>query len=248
MDRNRATFAKNSANYARFRPSYPAEWYEFLYSHCLGFETALDCGTGNGQVAVDLAKRFSRVIAIDSSTEQIQNAFQNEKVEYKAVPAEEFESDGQLLDLVTCAQSLHWFDLSRFYPRIKKMLRPGALFAAWGYRTFTVDPLIDHVIQEHFHAPIDPYWSGPNRVCSAGYRDIEFPFDEIKAPPLLITRPMIPRQLLAFLGTWSALSRYEEETGTELLEPLAGRLEKVWPAEEKKIVSMRIHARVGKNP
>jgi hypothetical protein len=40
----------------------------FLLANCL---CARDCGTGNGQVATELARFFDRVIAIDASEKQI---------------------------------------------------------------------------------------------------------------------------------------------------------------------------------
>lgn len=245
MEQNVATFAKNASSYAQFRPRYPEQWYRFLYSLCPGFSAALDCGTGNGQAAVDLAKRFERVDAIDSSAEQISNAFRDPRVHYHVSKAETFDAGQQRYELVTAAQSLHWFDSKVFFPAIKKLMLPGAVFAAWGYRSFTIDPILDRLLADAFHEPIDPFWSEANRLCSLGYRTIEFPFQEVPVPPACILAPMDKAQLLAFLRTWSAAVRYEQETGRKLFEPLAEAVAKAWPEDEKKVVSMRIHARVG---
>lgn len=247
MDRNIAAFANNANHYAQFRPRYPESWYHSLYSLCPGFDAALDCGTGNGQAAVDLAKRFEHVDALDSSAEQIANAFPDPRVAYHVTRAENFDAGERRYDLVTAAQSLHWFDHAAFFPAIKKIMRPGAVFAAWGYRSFTIDPILDRLFSDHSHVPIDPFWSEANRLCSLGYRTIVFPFREVSVSPTSILMPMTRDQLLAFLGTWSAAVRYEQESGRELFAPLAQVVKKAWSDDEKKVVSMRIHARVGIN-
>ena len=51
-------------NYAKFRPTYPQELFDAIYEHVNQFDLALDCGTGNGQVAVELAKKFEKVICL----------------------------------------------------------------------------------------------------------------------------------------------------------------------------------------
>jgi methylase of polypeptide subunit release factors len=70
-------FSKQSQLYAQHRPQYPNEIYAYLASLAPGHSLAWDCGTGNGQAAVGLAKYFDRVYATDASTEQISRAQAN---------------------------------------------------------------------------------------------------------------------------------------------------------------------------
>jgi methylase of polypeptide subunit release factors len=67
-------FSKQAADYAKFRPRYPHEMFEYLGSLAPRRQLAWDCGTGNGQAAVGLATMFDRVIATDASEKQISNA------------------------------------------------------------------------------------------------------------------------------------------------------------------------------
>lgn len=51
-------FSNHSQQYAQYRPKYPAELYAFLASLAPARSLAWDCGTGNGQAALGLAKHF----------------------------------------------------------------------------------------------------------------------------------------------------------------------------------------------
>src|SRR5438876_2545940 len=67
-------FSKQAADYAKFRPRYPHELFEYLGSVAPSRQLAWDCGTGNGQASFGLATAFDRVIATDGSEKQIANA------------------------------------------------------------------------------------------------------------------------------------------------------------------------------
>jgi len=86
-------FSKQAADYARFRPRYPREMFEYLGRIAPSRALAWDCATGNGQAAVGLAAVFERVIATDASEKQIANAEPHERVEYRVAPAEESASN-----------------------------------------------------------------------------------------------------------------------------------------------------------
>ena len=60
-------FSGNSANYAKFRPNYPAELYEIIFNELSSFASAWDVGCGNGQVALALANQFEKVYASDAN-------------------------------------------------------------------------------------------------------------------------------------------------------------------------------------
>ena len=54
-------FAPLADGYARARPRYPAELFAWLAGLVPRRELAWDCGTGNGQAALGLAKHFRRL-------------------------------------------------------------------------------------------------------------------------------------------------------------------------------------------
>ena len=69
-------FSAGSDKYAKYRPTYPAEFFEYLKSIVPARKSVWDCGTGNGQVAFKLAGIFDHVFATDISQAQIDNARQ----------------------------------------------------------------------------------------------------------------------------------------------------------------------------
>src|SRR6266542_6992666 len=91
-------FSKHSEQYAQYRPQYPDEIYAYLASITPGHSLAWDCGTGNGQAAVGLAKYFDKVLATDASAEQIAHAYANPKVDYHVEPAEHTSLDDCTVD------------------------------------------------------------------------------------------------------------------------------------------------------
>src|SRR5215216_7537114 len=102
-------FSKQSQTYAQYRPQYPEEIYAYLASLAPGRSLAWDCGTGNGQAAIGLAKYFDKVYATDASAEQISLAYTHNKVDYRVEPAEHVSLDASSTDLVTVAIAIHWF-------------------------------------------------------------------------------------------------------------------------------------------
>jgi len=53
-------FSAQAADYAKFRPGYPRELFDYLRSIAPSRQLAWDCGTGNGQAAFGLALVFDR--------------------------------------------------------------------------------------------------------------------------------------------------------------------------------------------
>ena len=82
MKQTKDNFSSLAIGYQKFRPDYPDTLYSHLYHHCQGFDQALDCGTGNGQVALALSQRFEKVKATDISQTQIEAAPTAHNIEY----------------------------------------------------------------------------------------------------------------------------------------------------------------------
>lgn len=219
----RDTFAKKSDAYAVSRPRYPAALYEWLLSHVRGRTAAWDVATGNGQAAVDLAAHFETVHASDISREQVEHGETRPNIVYSAGPAEETDyPDGQF-DLITVAQALHWFDYRKFWPEIARVAKPGGLFCAWGYAWFDCDPEVDRLLVQPFRQSIEPFWASNNAILWRGYRDadIHFPYERLNTPPLSIEVDWTVPQLIAYMQTWSATKRAQEDAA------VAARLERI---------------------
>lgn len=69
---------------------------------------AVDVATGSGQAALDLAKHFETVIALDGSAEQLRHAAQAPNVQYRHADAHDTGLPDGCADLVTAASALHW--------------------------------------------------------------------------------------------------------------------------------------------
>jgi SAM-dependent methyltransferase len=222
-------FAPVSAPYAAFRPRYPRTLFTWLADIAPGHRLAWDCATGNGQAAVDLAAHFAQVVATDASEAQLSEAIPCPGVTYRCARAEASGLPDRSVDLVTVAQALHWLDLPRFYAEARRVLRPDGALAAWSYGLLAVkDDAVNACIRHDYHAIIAPYWPDERRHVDAGYRSLEFPFAEIRAPAIHMTASWTLQELLGYLRSWSASARYRAATGTDPIEGLKGRLMPIW--------------------
>ena len=215
----RSSFALGSGAYAADRPSYPRELFEWVASMCAGRNCAWDCATGNGQAAIGLAPWFERVEATDLSPAQISHAFTAANVRYSARPAECSGFGDESFDLVAVAQALHWFDLDRYWPEVRRVGRPGAFFCAWGYawfeRTRDLDELYD-VYLDPLAARLAGHWSPSLGLLWNGYRadEIAFPFDRVKSPDFAIRLEWEAARLIGYVRTWSAYKAASADPAT----------------------------------
>ena len=108
-------FSGQAEVYARFRPTYPQELFDFILDQLLKKEQAWDCATGNGQTAIVLAKYFSKVYATDISQQQLNHAHKKDNIIYSRQPAEQTSFEDNSFDLVTVSQALHWLQFDSFY-------------------------------------------------------------------------------------------------------------------------------------
>jgi len=221
-------FSDIAEDYARYRPVYPAEWFARLAELAPGRRRAWDCGAGSGQAAVGLAEHFDEVVASDISAEQLDRAPAHSGVDYRIMPAERTDLADHSVDLITAAQALHWFDLDRFYAEARRVARPGAVLAAWSYGLARVMPAVDRCI-DALHGPIaGAYWPHERRHVDAGYETLSFPFPRLAAPALELSARWRLHDLLGYLRTWSAVVRYEEDTGNDPVATLEPELRRAW--------------------
>ena len=171
-------FSDQSKLYSTFRPTYPQALYDFIFSHVDRYDLAWDAGTGNGQAARDLAKRFNHVEATDISPRQLENAAPSERITY-SMAGEVTTLQSKSVDLVTVAQAIHWFDCDKFYQEVRRVAKPNALLAVWGYGLLRIHPDIDAKIDHFYIAVVGPYWDKQRKLIDEHYQTISFPFKEI---------------------------------------------------------------------
>ena len=120
-------FSTQAVLYAKFRPKYPEELYDFILSKVKSFDTAWDCATGNGQVASRLSKDFQEVFATDIYQKQLDNAQQADNIHYSIAQAEKTDFLENSFDLITVGQAIHWFDFEQFYQEVRRVAKPDAI-------------------------------------------------------------------------------------------------------------------------
>jgi SAM-dependent methyltransferase len=240
-------FSRQSSQYTQFRPRYPAELFAYLASLVERHDCTWDCGTGNGQAAVDLANHFARVVATDPSVNQIAHAIANKRVEYLVAAAEGCPLPADSVDLVAVAQAVHWFDRPRFYDEVRRVARPGGVLAVWSYPLATITPQVDALIWELYGPIVGAYWPPERSLIMERYATIEFPFEEIPPPAFTMTAEWTLDDLLGYLGTWSSVVRYRQDRDVDPLSLIDKRLSEAWgPPNVARTVHWPLYIRVGR--
>jgi SAM-dependent methyltransferase len=240
-------FSRQSADYAKYRPSYPDELFDWLASLTAAHDLAWDVGTGSGQAALGLARHFQHVIASDAAEAQLRNAAAHERISYKVMPAEQSDIADASVDLITVAQALHWFDFDRFYREAVRVLKPDGVIAAWTYGLNEISPEVDAILRHYYSEIVGPYWLPERRHIDAHYRTIPFPFSEIPASSFRMEMRWNLDELLGYLGTWSVGQRYQQVYGHDPLDRIRESLARVWGSvREARGVSWPIYLRVGR--
>lgn len=237
-------FSTQSKAYATFRPTYPQALYDFILSHVKDKTNAWDCATGNGQVAQYLADHFDKVYATDISQQQLDHAIQKENIYYSLSPAEKTSFINNQFDLITVAQALHWFDRDAFYGEAKRVARPGALLAVWGYDLLCIEPIVDELVMDFYKHVVGPYWDSARKFVEEKYQTLSFPVEEIKAPAFSITVQWTINQLTGYFSSWSATQKYIQETGLDPVSPFIKRLAKYWK-QPAMTVTFPLFTRIG---
>lgn len=240
-------FSRHASAYARHRPHYPPELFEYLASLVPVHERAWDVGSGNGQAALGLAPYFEHVVATDPSEEQLRNAFRHEKVSYCVALAERSCVRPASVDLVTVAQALHWFDPPRFFEEVRVALKAGGAVAFWAYTLVRIAPELDPIVDEFYWETVGPYWPKERKLVDDGYRSIVLPFDELDTPDFNIELSWNAEDLLSYVRTWSPVRRYIERHGRDPVDLIEQPVREAWGnPDDPKLVRFPIHLRVGR--
>ena len=239
-------FSKQSVQYAKFRPVYPGSLYSFLLPLLEHKRIAWDCGTGNGQVANELAKHFDKVYATDISQHQLDNAIKKHNIIYQQAPAENSGFPNNSFDLITVAQAIHWFDFNAFYREVIRTMLPNGILTVIGYGLFQSDKNTDTIINNFYTNIIGPYWDKERKYIDEKYQSIPFPFKEIESFPFINEYQWSFDQFIGFLGTWSAVQHYIKEKGDDPVQLIYDHLKEGWGNKPLKSIRFSLFLRIGK--
>ena len=239
-------FSKQSELYARYRPGYPDELFEFIFSHLNKKEMAWDACTGSGQVASVLSEHFSKVFANDISREQLSHAPEKSNIEYVKVAAEETGFPGNIFDLITIAQAIHWLDFDQFYKEVIRTAADGCLIAVIGYGMVRINEDINPYIDKFYNYTFSEYFSENRRYLDRHYKTIPFPFDEIESPEFTNKLDWSIHDLAGYLNSWSTVQKFKDDKGFNPAEKLIKELKPHWSEGEEKEVNFPVFLRLGR--
>jgi ubiquinone/menaquinone biosynthesis C-methylase UbiE len=238
-------FSSQSKAYAAFRPTYPAELYEFIFRNTKNFDLAWDCATGNGQVAQDLSKRFKKVYATDISQQQLDEAFKVTNIQYSVSKAEQTNFPDSSFDLITVGQALHWINTHEFYSEVNRVGKKGSTIAVWGYSLLTVNGAIDVRFNEFYFERVGKYWDTARKLVENKYSTIDFPFANKQEANFQIKAEWSLEQFAGYLTSWSATQKSIKAEGINPVPEFIRSIENLWPHDEIKSIRFPVFVKLG---
>ncbi|AOA59349.1 class I SAM-dependent methyltransferase [Acinetobacter larvae] len=137
-----AGFSSHAQQYQLARPHYPEQIVAWLKQHIAldRHSTVVDVGSGTGKFLPYLQQSQAKVIAVEPIAEMLQQLQQA----HPDITA--YQADSQHLpfadatvDLISCAQSFHWFDNIATLQEFHRILKPqGHLLLVWNQRDISV--------------------------------------------------------------------------------------------------------------
>jgi ubiquinone/menaquinone biosynthesis C-methylase UbiE len=240
-------FSKQSDLYARYRPTYPKDLYEYILSFVKEKNIAWDCATGNGQAAVVLADHFKKVIATDISAAQIDKAIKKDNIEYSVCSAESTLFEENTFDLVTVAQAYHWIKWAEFRKEATRVCKPKAIIAIWTYNRNKIgDKKIDDAIFSFYENVTKPFWDYERKYVEELYETVEFDYELLPVKDFETTLNWQREDMIGYISSWSAIQKYIKVNGHSPIPVIEEEINKLWPKGEVKKVSFPIYLKLGR--
>jgi len=224
------TFGAAADEYDRLRAVAPPAAVDWLVGD--GIRNAVELGAGTGIFSRKLAQRIPELYPVEPD-ERMRDVFA--KSSPGLVPlagsAEKIPVGDHSVDAVFSADAWHWFDPATACREIARVLRPGGVLAvSWNTRDGRVPWMEDlFAVLDGVHHPL--------RQPGAFTLPENTAFDTPQRHVVAWTRPMSPHDLVALLGTYSAvlampetdrarlydrsfeyIDRHPELTGRELID------------------------------
>jgi SAM-dependent methyltransferase len=240
-------FSQQASLYAKYRPVYPAELYDYLLSFVTEKNTAWDCATGSGQAAAVLATHFQKVYATDISEKQLQQAILRDNIVYSVTAAEKTTFEENQFDCITVAQAYHWFDFTAFHTEVKRVAKPAAIIAVWGYGLVSCEvEKLNTFIGTFYRDTVGSYWDKERTWVDGHYATIPFPYEELPSAGFTIAVSWTKDDLAGYLNTWSSVQHYMKANGRNPVTAFCENLAGIWPDNNERMFYFPVFLRIGK--
>lgn len=247
MKKVKDKFSKQAGTYKRYRPTYPQNLYDEILQLVEEKNECWDCGTGNGQVAVQLSPYFKKVCATDISKSQISGAPKRKNIFYSVERAEQTSFRENQFDLVTVAQAVHWFDIPAFNKELNRVVKNNGLVYAWGYGLMRTNGVVDNIIDQFYANVVGPYWDEERKHIDHKYTTIPFDFTEIKSKKEHgIEVKWKLDELKGYLNSWSSVQNFSSEEGKNPVNNVIEQIRPHWKNETSKKIKFPIFTRIGR--
>ena len=114
------------------------------------FNWAVDVGCGTGHSTIALRALATNVLGIDSSAAMLSEALPQPQVVYAKSSAEKINIPDRSVQLMTAAQSFHWFSSRAFYLECSRVLAKDGHLFIYGHKL--VHPCLNF-FEEEFPSP-----------------------------------------------------------------------------------------------
>jgi len=147
---NETRFDGKGKIYAKYRPTYPQEFIDYLCSD-VGISndsTIADIGSGTGILTKQLLNLDSKVYAVEPNSDMraVAEAGLSHCSNFVSVnsTAENTTLDANSVDFITVAQAFHWFDRELFKDECCRIIRQGGkVILVWNSLTFDAEIVVD---------------------------------------------------------------------------------------------------------
>lgn len=246
--------SKQAENYATYRPYYPDGVAEAIVDYakkrqgrCGKFDLMLDVGCGTGQSTKFFHSYAEKIIGIDPSIKQIEQAAKvnySDNITYKTGEAEALPVEENTVDLLCCGSAAHWFNFEDYFKECGRVLKPNGTLALYGYRGPNLsknkgeyDTKAMQCLDKMFRKCI---WHERLRYPRDKYREIfdMMPSqDKSRIDDFTIDKECSLRDFLLYVSTMSGYVTYQNQRkisdGPDILEVFAQDLKSLWNLDSK---------------
>lgn len=137
--------------YAKFRPNYPKDFIDFLFTDLNLPKNCVfaDIGAGTGILTKQLLEKGATVYAVEPNDDMRKVAENNLNKFSKFISvkgtAESTALSDNSIDIITVAQAFHWFDRQKFKKECQRILKPsGKVILIWNSRDSKSELVIEN--------------------------------------------------------------------------------------------------------